>query len=516
MYSAQLTVSDAVGNCAQDVGTAQNFTISKTGNSGSAITAGIGTVINTTNCTETVTISNATMGQVSGATYNYTWYFGDGVSLSTTSLADINHTYTYPSTYAIQLNVYDANNQYITSTTKTVTTKGTAPILHSVAVIYGPTYSGGTGTVILNGGNSTISSGSLSFYWTVTGGGVTTHYTTPSVNLSIAQTSSDVVYSAQLTVQDALGNCAQDVGTAQNFTISKTGNSGAVITAGIGTNINTTNCTETVTISNTTTGQVSGDTYNYTWYYGDGVSVTTSSTADLQHTYTYPATYIITLNVTDANGHMVATTTHSETTTGIAPTVSAIAQLYGPYNSPTASTATLNGGNSTLSQGNGLNYQWDVTIGSGATATYNTASVPLTINRTGTDQAVKAVLTVSYGTGCVHKTANAINFTVPALTSSFVKDGNSTIIHHNTVIVFPNPAVNTINLKLGLEKVTENVTVKMYNSIGQEVAMHKIAAGKRNTLESNLSISHLTQGVYFVKAFNAAGELIGNTTVMKH
>ena len=480
-----------------------------------AIVAGIGTDISTTNCTDEVIIHNITTGLVSGTTYNYTLYFGDGPSVNTSSAADLKHTYLFPGTYTILLQVLDANNQFITSTTKTVTTNGTAPTVQSVVAIYGPTYSSGTGTVILNGGNSTITSGNLSFYWTVTGGGATTQYNTPSLILPIAQTSSDVVYTAQLTVKDATGGCATDPGAAQNFTINKTGASAAAITAGIGTDISTTNCTDEVTIHNTTTGQVIGATYNYTWYFGDGGSVTTSSTADINHTYIYPSIYTITLNVTDANGQLLATTTHSLTTTGTAPTVEAIAQLYGPYNSPTASTATLNGGNSTLSYGNSLNYEWVVTIDGAVPATYNTASLPLTINRTGADQLVSAVLTVSYGSGCVHQTADAVTFTVPALVTSIVKTGNNSI-HPNKILVYPNPAISAVNLTVGLEKITEKVTVKVYNSLGQQVAIHQLSTGKMNILESTIPVSQLKEGLYFVRAFNAEGELIGNTTLLKH
>ena len=512
VYTAQLTVTDATGGCASNAGASQGFTIVQAGGSSSPIAAAITTTKATTSCTEVVTIHNGSTGQVSGATYNYTWYFGDGASVTTTSLANLTHTYTYPSTYTILLNVYGANNQFITTTSATVTTIGTAPTVHSVAAIYGPTYGSGNGVVTLNGGNSTTTTGNLTYYWTVTGGGVTTHYTTSSVTLAIPQTSSDVIYSAQLTVTDANGGCANDAGTAQNFTIAQSAASVTPVVAGIGTSITTTSCTDVVTISNTTTGQVSGATYHYIWYYGDGNSLNTTSTADISHTYIYPSTYTVLLNITDANGQFVATTSKTVTSNGTAPTVHAIAVLYGPYSSPTTTTATLNGGNSSLSYGNGLTYSWVVTVGSGTPTTYNTSSVSLSIARASADQSVTAVLTVT--NGCVIQTASTITFTVPAL-SSFVKEESNNSLNHNSIVAYPNPVNNLVNLKIGLNKLSENVEVRVFNSIGKQVAMKHLSTGNINEFEANISLGHLVQGVYFVKVFNAEGELIGNTTLLK-
>ena len=401
-------------------------------------------------CSEVITITNKTTGQVSGVNYVYAWNWGDGNSeFSYAKATTPTHTYNYPGTFTITLDISDMSNQGVTlsSLTGTVTTKGAAPTVASNPVVYGPTYSGVNGLVTLNGGNSTTTSGTLTYLWTldnpvIINGHSVSSFNTATVNLVIPTTISDQTFTATLTVTDPANTCATNSVAATAFTINHTAVAPTPIVAAFVPTANGTpnsgTCDYAVSITNTT-NTVSGAHYSYLWYYGDGSSVTTTdaSPAPAAYTYIYPGTYTIQLNVYDANGQYLSTVSHPVTTKGTGPSVVSVPVVYGPTYSGHYGLVTLNGGNSTTTSGT-LSYLWTldnpVIINGHSVSSFNTSNVNLSIPTSGSDQTFTATLTVTdpantCATNSVAATAFTINHTAVAPTpivAAFAPTANGT------------------------------------------------------------------------------------------
>ena len=63
----------------------------------------------------------------------------------------------------------------------------------------------------------------------------------------------------------------------------------------------------------------------------------------------------------------------------------------------------------------------------------------------------------------------------------------------SAVKVYPNPAKSSENVTLELPQEWDNADAKIYDESGRIVTTSNVSAGKQN-----LSISHLSPGVYFV------------------
>ncbi|MEI6184802.1 MAG: PKD domain-containing protein, partial [Bacteroidota bacterium] len=372
-------------------------------------------------CTDSVYVSNTT----SGGTGNnvYTWYFGDGYSVTTTSTDVIGHKYAYAGSYNIQLNVIDNNRNYSTKTI-TITTTGTAASVSAKSAVYGPTYTDTTGAVLLNGGNSTSSYGTLNYLWTLTTGSHVTTYSTQNVSFSVNRSTGDSAYTAVLKVTDVATGCRQSTDTV-HFTINR-------FVASLSPNFSTSNtasvldhCADSVIFTNTTSGGAGSQ--SYTWYFGDGGSYTTSSKAAFGHKYINAGPFNVQLSVTDSARGTV-TVTKSVSTTGTAPAIIARATSYGPTYTDTTGTVLLNGGNSSVASGTGT-YLWTLTGGT----TFATQNATYVVNRTNADQSFTAKLKVSDVTGCRADSATVsftINKLVPALTVNFSTSNTTSVLDH--------------------------------------------------------------------------------------
>lgn len=521
-YTSILTVSDATG-CRTNSATS-TFTIPALAPVAPAPTPiSANFTINVTKskvdpCADSIYFTNTTTGGAGGLVY--TWYLGDNTSSPyvTTSTATFGHIYTYPNTYSVLLVVNDNAGQY-SSKQLNVTTVGTIPAVNAVPIIYGPAYTTNAATVTLDGGNSYTAYGSLTYLWTLTPtGGSATTYTTANPALTINRTSADQAYTAVLTVKDALTGCKSSTGT-QTFTITKLAATPVVpatLTANFTVNVTKSKvdpCSDSVYVTNTTTGGAGNN--NYVWYFGDGSNVSTTSTNPIGKIYTYPNTYNIQLDVTDKSG----TTSNkiiAVTTVGTIPTVNAVPILYGPYNGTTSSTITLDGGNSTISYGSGLIYQWVVTVG-GVSTTYNTANPALTINRTSADQVYTAVLTVTDATGCRKSVGATQTFTIPKLVAGAetVTMAELSAETKNGISVYPNPIRDNVNVKVSLTDASAKVIIRVYTSMGKQVVVNNQTTGNTKEVTTNISFKNLAAGLYYIKVFNEAGALVGSSTVVK-
>lgn len=70
------------------------------------------------------------------------------------------------------------------------------------------------------------------------------------------------------------------------------------------------------------------------------------------------------------------------------------------------------------------------------------------------------------------------------------------------LLVYPNPAGNELNIVYDVSIEVKNIAV--YNLIGKMVAVYKVTG----TNSANLNLEALTPGIYFVRLYNAQGEVV--------
>ena len=218
IYKGILQVSDATTGCKVSsdtvLFTVNRFVAALSPNFTKAHRLGISDA-----CADSVTFTNTTSG--GAGPQSYTWYFGDGGSYTTTSKAPFGYKYAHSGPFNVQLNVTDSASGTV-GYTDTVKTNGTPASVIASAAISGQTYSASTSTVILNGGGSTASYGTLSYLWTVTTGSDVSTFTTQSVTFTGNRGPHDSAYTAVLMVSDPLTGCRTNTATTLNFTINHT------------------------------------------------------------------------------------------------------------------------------------------------------------------------------------------------------------------------------------------------------------------------------------------------------
>ena len=73
------------------------------------------------------------------------------------------------------------------------------------------------------------------------------------------------------------------------------------------------------------------------------------------------------------------------------------------------------------------------------------------------------------------------------------------------VKIYPNPAENTITIELSTELDNKNISVEIYNYLGQKVIFYNFAGDLLNTLD----VSDLSNGIYIFKI------LVGNKIIAR-
>ena len=136
----------------------------------------------------------------------------------------------------------------------------------------------------------------------------------------------------------------------------------------------------------------------------------------------------------------------------------------------------------------------------------------MNINRGTADTSYTAVLTVTDQSGCRVST-DTQTFVIPALSSGKMINNNQIV---SAISVYPNPTSNLTNVKMTLGTLTEKVDIRVYNTMGVQVALQHVATANRKELTAGISMGGLPTGMYFIKAFNNEGALVGATSILKH
>ena len=469
------------------------------------------------NCSDSIYFVNESYN---GAGATYQWYINGYYTTQPSFLNStgglIGYKNALPGTYTALLVVTDAVHQTTYQSSQTFTfTRGVVPVPSPSFTVGSVVANGsGTATVLLNSTTPYVQGGVINA-WTITPMTNVAAFNTASSSptLSITQTSAAQTFNASLTVTPTNG-CKSYTTAVQPINVPAYSPIVPSFTVGV-TKSKVDACNDSVYIVNNTTGGVGGNTY--TWYFGDSsAAYVTTSTATIGRIYIHPNTYNILLVVTDKSGQ-TASKTVAVTTIGTVPPVIANAIIYGPYYTPTASTVTLDGGNSSTAYGS-LNYLWTLTPTGGSATTYTATNVPLTINRTNVNQNYTAVLTVKDAIiGCRISTVTK-TFTVnqlPVGTNYVATNAEMTEETKNIVSVYPNPARSTVNVKIMLASASDNVDIKVFNSMGKAVIENHQSIGNTKQLTTNMSVANLAAGLYYIKVYNQAGALIGSSTIVK-
>ena len=469
------------------------------------------------NCSDSIYFVNESYN---GAGATYQWYINGYYTTQPSFLNStgglIGYKNALPGTYTALLVVTDAVHQTTYQSSQTFTfTRGVVPVPSPSFTVGSVVANGaGTATVLLNSTTPYVQGGVINA-WTITPMTNVAAFNTASSSptLSITQTSAAQTFNASLTVTPTNG-CKSYTTAVQPINVPAYSPIVPSFTVGV-TKSKVDACNDSVYIVNNTTGGVGGNTY--TWYFGDNsAAYVTTSTATIGRIYIHPNTYNILLVVTDKSGQ-TASKNVSVTTIGTVPPVIANAIIYGPYYTPTASTVTLDGGNSSTAYGS-LNYLWTLTPTGGSATTYTATNVPLTINRTNVNQNYTAVLTVKDAIiGCRISTVTK-TFTVnqlPVGTNYVATNAEMTEETKNIVSVYPNPARSTVNVKIMLASASDNVDIKVFNSMGKAVIENHQSIGNTKQLTTNMSVANLAAGLYYIKVYNQAGALIGSSTIVK-
>lgn len=475
-YSAGVGITNATANYA-NVGT---YTVYLSVNDGSCYTF-TQTVINVTNApgcainpsfnysesaNGVINFTNTTTGVIPSATY--TVDYGDG---SPTSSTFASHTYSANGTYIVWVT---ADNNITPTCASTQSFAVNVTSYCNIVAGYNTTQlgSGSVGFTSTSTGTTT----STLYNWNFGDGTSNSVVNGPTVNHTYINGS----YIATLTI---LSNSATAFPCSSTYTMSVTVSSN---TCNVVSSYNyVTGSSGSVSFNNTTTGTVPGTTYF--WNFGDGNSSTATSPT---HSYANPGFYLISL--TAINGTSLCSSYSSQTLNISTGSCVANAQF---SVSPTATAQIWNVIPSAPANVIAAQWQW----GDGSTS--NTLYTSHSYATAGT-YTLCLTVTVSCGstaTWCgsyyINKSAqdmSMIQVNVVAPSPTGIK-ANS--IDADKLQLYPNPNAGDFNINLG-EAVANDVTISVYNSIGQLVQETQVNKGE--TIK-NIKLENVTNGAYFIK-----------------
>jgi hypothetical protein len=379
----ELTVADAAGLTAKDTCivnvTPGNRT--PTANAGPDQSAVAGSTV-------TLTGSNST--DIDGTIASYAWTQTSGPAITLSNPAAARPTFTAPSggtsgaSLTFQLTVKD-DGGLAASDTCVVNVNAAIPANKLPVANAGPDQSAVAGsTATLVGSNSTDSDGTIvSYAWKQTAGTTVTlsnpAVASPTFTAPSAGTGGTSL-TFQLAVKDNGGLTATDTSVV-NITAPTPVNEPPVANAGPDQSAM---ASSTVTLNGSNSTDSDGTIASYAWKQTAGTTVTLSNPAVASPTFTAPSagtggtSLTFQLTVTD-NGRLTATDTCVVNITAATPVNDPPVANAGPDQSAVASsTVTLNGSNSTDSDGTIASYAWKQTAGpavalsnaSAATATF--------------------------------------------------------------------------------------------------------------------------------------------------
>ncbi|TMI47677.1 PKD domain-containing protein, partial [Candidatus Bathyarchaeota archaeon] len=345
--------------------------------------------------TGTVGTSVSFTANASGDTapYTFSWSFGDGtanVAGGTTNPNTQSHTYNAKGTFTVKVNVTSANGKFATASS-TITI---APLALTVSFTTAPT-SGTVGTQVSFTAQASGGTAPYSFSWSFGDGtakvaGGTTNPNTQSHTYATKGSFTVKVNATDTNAKIASASTSIAItGTALVVTFNTAPTSGSVGTA----------------VSFTATA--SGDTapYTFSWNFGDGTANVAGGTTNpntQSHTYQVKGSFMVKVNVTDANGAKQT----ASSTIAITPrplTVTFTVSANPTVGSPVTFTATATGGTAPYS------FSWNFGDGS---ILANGAQVMHTYAAKGT---YSVSVTVTDGNGATNNSGQSVTVAPKAL-----------------------------------------------------------------------------------------------------
>jgi PKD repeat protein len=281
---------------------------------------------------------------------SYRWDFGDGSPAE--NGVSVTHVFANVGTYPVTLTVTDDNNAASTATV-VVTVSNNPPTAVITSASPNPVDEGSSITFDGSGSSDPDSGDVLTYQWDFGDG------TPPAVttNTTTSHTYADgpATYNVTLMVTDGDGG-------SDTATMSVDVNNVAPTAAAAADRTNV-NVGDTVNFDGSGSTDPGNDSLTYTWNFGDGTPPVTTANTSTSHTYASgPATYNVTLTVTDSDG-----ATSSPVTLQVAVNAPPIANASASPNPvDEGSSITFDGSGSSDPGGGSLSYNWDFGDGNSA------------------------------------------------------------------------------------------------------------------------------------------------------
>ncbi len=349
-YTVTLTVTDDKGGSSQ---TSETIIVEAENNPPTAkivasATSGIAPL--------TVSFDGGQSSDSDGSIATYQWSASNGLSANT---ANTEFSFEQAGTYTVTLMVTDDKGATATASETITVAENQAPSAKIVA-------SANSGvapiTITLEGNQSSDPDGSITAYQWSTSNGLNAN--TTNAEFSFEQTGT---YTVTLTVTDNKGATAT---ASETITVAEN----QAPTAKIIASANTGPAPLTITLDGGQSNDPDGSIASYQWDASNGLSATT---ANAEFTFDQTGDFTVTLTVTDDKG---ATASASETITVGSDNIAPIAKILASSTTGVAPfTITLDGGQSTDSDGTISTYQWSASNGLNA----DTASVDFTFQQAG-------------------------------------------------------------------------------------------------------------------------------------
>lgn len=308
-----------------------------------------------------ITLNAAGSSDPTNDPLTYRWDFGDGITATTTSIT-VTHTYSDDRVYAATLLVDDGRGGTDTDTTRVTITNLSPTALATVSP--NPVAKGAS--VRFDASLSTDPDDTaLTYQWNFGDGNFDSGVTV------------DYVYTEEGTFNVILTVADDDGATATTSIPITVNNSPPIAVAGPDQTIAE---GSQASFDGSGSSDPNGDPLTYTWDFGDGSPVGNGVT--VSHTYLNgPATYSVTLTVTDSDG-AVSTDTLQVTVNNVAPTANAGGDRTVDEGAP----VTFDGSGSTDPGNDITTYTWDFgdgsPVGNGVTVSYTYPNGPANYNLT--------------------------------------------------------------------------------------------------------------------------------------
>lgn len=232
---------------------------------------------------ETVIFNASESYDLDGFIESYSWDFGDGTNRTGVS---VDHTYLVEGNYTVVLNVTD-NDGFSNSTSKSIAITTRYPF---ASFTYSPTFPIVNQTVTFDASFSEPRGGTIDSYAWNFGDGTTIIEDAPTTS-HVYTTTGTFTVTLNVTDSEGLWDTASKNLTLTSLPVA------SFTYSPVSAIVN-----ETVTFNASSSTPDGGRIISYSWNFGDGTHITESDSI-AYHAYTSAGTFLVTLNVTDSEGH---------------------------------------------------------------------------------------------------------------------------------------------------------------------------------------------------------------------